>query len=114
MCLTEISSAMGGFSGIHVDTKTKSNVIILERDAFSTETIDDVSTLTPAGQLEFLKITTSFANMNMLTPNKEFIVNIDSPSAKKINGKYRISSFEMILVPSGEFLSPQFTIKLRR
>lgn len=114
LSLSEFSNTMGRFDGIYINSKEKYNIISVERDSFQTESLTSSPLTDSVAQNEFISIHTTSATMGMLTPNKEFIVSIDAPSAKKINGKYRMYSYTLTLKPSGEYLSPSFKIILCR
>ena len=114
LSLSSMSEPMGNYDGVFINSKEKYNVISVPSNAFSTETLDNSPGLQKAGENNFLTIMTSQATMSLLSPNKEFIVNIDSANAAKFNGKYRIRSMGLKLTPNGELLNPAFTIVLRR
>lgn len=114
LSLSEYNNAMGRFNGIYINSKEKYNIIAIDRQSYSSQSIGNTPVLKDTGEPEVFQITTKEALLSMLTPNKEFIVNIDTPENKKYNGKYRLYAVSLNLTPSGEFLDPQFNITLRR
>jgi len=111
----ELSETLSRFSGIHIDGEKKFTVLAVEKHAIKTEKVDDTPVFKEqAVGNEFVTFSTSNALFNILTPNKEFIVSIDTPKAKDINGKYRLYSVECNMTPRGEYLEPSFVVRLRR
>lgn len=114
LSLTEYNNALGRFNGVYINTKEKYNVIAIQRESYKSQDVGISPLLNSTGETEIFQIGTKQALMSMLTPNKEFIVNIDSPDNIKYNGKYRLRSVSVNMTPSGEYLEPQFLITLRR
>lgn len=114
LSLSEYNNALGRFNGIYINTKEKYNVLAIERGSFVSQEIGMSPIMKNTGETELFQITTKQALLNLLTPNKEFIVNIDSPDNSKFNGKYRLFSLQVTMTPSGEYLEPEFIITLRR
>lgn len=112
--LTEYNNTMGRFGGVFINNKEKTNVIAVSQDGFKSQDIGNNPILKDTKETQIFQIVTNHALMSLLTPNKEFLVNIDSPDNKKYNGKYRIMSYSVNMVPNGEFLEPNFLITLRR
>ena len=114
LSLTEYNNNLGRFDGIYINSKEKYNVIAVERNSYKSLNAGNSPLLSDTGETEIFQISTKHAIMSMLSPNKEFIVNVDSPDNKKYNGKYRMRSYSVNMTPSGEYLEPQFVITLRR
>ena len=114
LSLTEYNNLLSRFEGIYINTKEKYNVIAVERNSYRSQDISNTPLLKETNETEIFQINTKNALMSMLSPNKEFIVNIDSPDNKKYNGKYRMRSYSVNMTPSGEYLQPNFVITLRR
>lgn len=112
--LTERAEEFGRYSGVFINSKEKTNIICLERESFKSEIYNDSPQTRNTEQPNFLKFTTKQALISMLNPNKEYVVNIDSQDNAKYNGKYRIYSMSVKMVPSGDFLEPTFEVALRR
>lgn len=112
--VTEFSEAMSQFGGIYIDTQEKINILAINKDSFVSKDLDGAPQFKNSGGTEYIIIETKSAIFSVLTPNKEFVVNFDTPDNKKFNGKYRIYKLECKMVPSGELLEPTFTITLRR
>lgn len=112
MSLTENNNTMGRFDGVYINTKEKYNVIVIDKDAYISQDGGTSPIVKDANQFKMFQIKTKQAILSMLTPNKEFVVNIDSPNNKKYNGKYRLRSVALTLTPLGEFFEPEFTITL--
>ena len=112
--LTENNNNLGRYSGVFLNSKEKTNVIAISQDSFKSQDIGNNQIIKEKGETQILQIVTTHALMSILTPNKEFLVNIDSPDHKKYNGKYRMMSYSVNMVPNGEFLEPNFLITLRR
>lgn len=114
LSLTEYNNMLGRFNGVYINTKEKYNVIAIERNSYKSQKLDNSPILKNTNEVELFQIETNEAIMSMLSPNKEFVVNVDSPDNKKYNGKYRMYSYTVNLTPSGEYLEPKFLITLRR
>ena len=114
LSLTEYNTSLGSFNGIYINTKEKYNVLAIESNSFVSQEVGMSPLMKNTGETELFQITTRQALLNLLTPNKEFIVNVDSPDNKKFNGKYRLFSVKATMVQRGEFLEPEFVITLRR
>jgi hypothetical protein len=114
LSLSEFDNALGSYDGICIDDKKKCNIISVNKYSYNSQDIGTSPLVNSIGETELFSITTKNALMSILTPNKEFVVNVDSPDNKKYNGKYRIRDMSVNMVPSGEFLDPTFTITLRR
>ena len=114
LSLSQYSEAVGNYDGFYANSKEKYYVIAVPRQAFVISKLDNAPVLQEDKNLTFLTIQTTQAILTALTPNKEYVVNIDSPDATKYNGKYRIRSVGLKLTPSGELLNPAFTIVLRK
>ncbi len=114
LSLSEYNDTLGRFNGIYINSKEKYNVIAIEREAYSSQNIEGTPILKDTDEPEIFTFTTKQALLSLLTPNKEFIVNVDSPENKKYNGKYRLYAVSLNLTPSGEYLEPQFSVTLRR
>ncbi len=114
LSLSEYSGTMGRFNGVYINTKEKYNVIAIEKESYKSQEVGISPLLKNTGETELFQFATKQALMSMFTPNKEFIVNIDSPNNKKYNGKYRLYAVSVNMTPSGEYLEPQFMITLRR
>lgn len=112
--VAEFSDALASFSGIYINNEEKYNVVAIEKHAFTSQVIDGAPQFTEDGDNNFISFRTHQALLNLFTPNKEFIVNFDSPDNKKFNGKYRIHRLGCMMRPQGDFLHPEFSIILRR
>ena len=112
--ISEFSEAMGNSRGVHIDHEEKCTIFAVDKDSFTSQNVGTSKMLKDVGENEIFTIVTKDAMLGTLTPNKEYIVNIDSPDNKKYNGKYRLYSVSVNMVPSGEFLEPTFTVSLRR
>lgn len=55
----------------------------------------------------------SYIDLNMLTPNKQFIVTLDSATFAKYNGKVRLSSYTVIFDKEGEYFVANTTAKFK-
>lgn len=111
---SDFSEGLSEFSGVYLNGEEKISVIAIQKDAFMTDNIAETPSFINTKQTEFVKFVTSNAMFNLLTPNKEFVLSIDSPTGKDLNGKYRIYSVECNMAPRGEYLEPSFTVLLRR
>lgn len=114
LSLSEYNNTLGRFDGLYTNSKEKYNVIAVDRNSYVSQDVGNSPILKNNGETEIFQISIKHAIMSMLTPNKEFIVNIDSPDNKKYNGKYRIRSYSVNMVPSGEFMEPRFMVTLIR
>lgn len=114
LSLTEYNSALGRFCGVYINSKEMYNVLAIERNSYTSQNVGNTPLLKNTNETEIFQFTTKHAIMSMLTPNKEFIVNVDTPDHKNYNGKYRIRSYSVNMVPAGEYLEPNFTVTLRR
>ena len=114
LSLTEYNNMLGRFNGVYINSQEKYTVIAVERNSYASQDIGNSPILNRTNETEIFQITTNHATMSMLSPNKEFIVNVDSPDNKKYNGKYRMRSYSVNMTPSGEYLEPRFVITLRR
>ena len=114
LSLSEFDNITGVANGVYLDNVEKYNAMVISRDSFTTQNLDGAPLISETGETNFLQINTKQSLISILTPNKEFIVNIDSKDAKKYNGKYRIRTMSCTMTSKGEFLDPTFTIMLRR
>lgn len=114
LSLSESNDAVGRFSGLYINKQEKYNLVAIERESYSSQDVGTSPILLSTGETELFQFVTKQATMSMFTPNKEYIVNIDSPDNTKYNGKYRLYSMSVNMVPSGEYLEPQFHVVLRR
>lgn len=111
---TEYNNTISRFNGIFINKQEKYNLLAIERESFKSQDVSTSPIMKSVGEPELFQFVTKQAILSVLTPNKEFIVNIDSPENKKYNGKYRLYSVSVNMTPSGEFLEPQFVVTLRR
>lgn len=110
MALKNYNDSLALFSGYYNNSKDKYHLLATEPNSIQAVEYESVPGDTRKHELE---IYTSSAIMEALTPNKSFVVNIDSPgSSKNINGKYRIRSVKVMLTPGGDYLDPEFQIRL--
>jgi len=114
LSLSEFSEAFGSGDGISIDNKYKCNIIVVNKYAYNSQDIGTSPVVKNTGETELFSVTTKNALISTLTPNKEFIVNVDSPDNRNYNGKYRLMAMSVNMVPNGEFLTPTFTLTLRR
>ena len=114
LSLSETDPTLGSGSGIFMSSKDKYNALIIRNSAFSTQDVSSSPVLKNSNETEIFQFVTKDAIMRAITPNKEFVVSIDSPDHQKYNGKYRLYSMSVNMVPMGEFLEPQFMVTLRR
>lgn len=118
MSLSNFNQSLGGFSGYFQNTKDKYHLLAVEPDCIEPIDISNIPTTQSESKLggegKQLIVKTSAALMECFTPNKEFIVDIDSISAKtaKINGRYRILRVTLALTPAGEYFDPEFHVFL--
>ena len=113
--LSEHNTTMGQFSGIYINNTEKYNLIAFSGLSYKSGNVGSNPVITnTTEQTEMFQIVTEDALMSMLTPNKDFVVNVDTPDNEKYNGRYRLYSINVTLTPSGEYLKPKFVITLRR
>ena len=118
MSLSNYNETLGLYNGYYMNSKEKFHLLNVESSGFE---LDDNTNLPQSqtnqpipGKGKILTFRTSCALMECLTPNKEFIVDIDSASAMaaKLNGKYRIIRATLNLTQSGEYMQPEFHVFL--
>lgn len=118
MSMANFNQSLGLFSGYYQNSKEKYHLIAVETSCIESVDITNIPTSqtgsTIGGEGKTLAFKTSAGLMECFTPNKEFIVNIDSVSATKsgINGKYRILRVNLALSPAGEYFDPEFNVVL--
>lgn len=118
MCLSNYNETLGTSNGYYVNDKDHYHLLNIEAGGFE---LNDNSNLPSSqtnqpipGKGKILTFRTSAALMECFTPNKEFIVDIDSSSAQaaKINGHYRVIRTTLNLTQSGEYMQPEFHVFL--
>lgn len=114
MTLSQFSDSLSMGSGYYANSKEKYHLIEIPPNSIQTSSI---TTLPSIVQSDNMKQTITFYTndciMEALTPNKLFIVDIQSESAKtKINGKYRIMRYSVEMEPGGDFLNAKFNVTL--
>lgn len=114
LSLTEFSESLSKFEGVYINSQEKYNVIAVPDGSFTTTKVDSIPLLNSLPQKEYLTIITKNALFSILTPNKEFILNVDTTENKQYNGRYRITRLTANLVPSGEFLDPTFELRFAK
>ena len=112
--IAEFSDTMANFCGIDAVPNDKANIVAIDKKSYTTEKFDGAPILKDDGDCEVLKIITYQGRFNMFTPNKKFVLSIDTPNNKKYNGVYRLYSMDCVMTPAGEFLRPRFTVRLRK
>lgn len=55
----------------------------------------------------------SYVDLDMLTPNKQFIITIDDSKLKKYNGKYRITKMLATFEKEGKYFIPQIVAEFK-
>jgi len=113
MSLEQYNEGIAKSSGYYSNSKEKYHLLTIEPESLQSQDLAN-SEFKRANYSDCIQVYTENTLFEALTPNKEFIVNIDTPSAKKINGNYQIRKVEAILSPGGEYLDPEFTITLIR
>ena len=114
LSVSEYDNTLGRQNGIYINTKEKYNVISVQRDGYKSQNVAASPIIKNTGESEVFQFGTSYALLSMLTPNKEFVVSVDSPEHKKYNGKYRLRSVSANMTPSGEFFQANFIVSLIR
>lgn len=118
MSLTNFNQALGAFSGYFNNSREHYHLLGLQTDQIFATEIGNIpasqSTNQSGGSGQQLIFKTEAALMECFTPNKEFILNVDSPGATvaKLNGKYRIMRVVLELTPAGEYMTPEFKVYL--
>lgn len=112
--MSENNNAVSRFSGLYINKQEKYNLVSIQRESYASQDVGTSPILKSSGETEIFQFVTKQATMSMFTPNKEYIVNIDSPDHSKYNGKYRLYTMSVNMTPAGEFLEPQFHVVLRR
>lgn len=113
MIFEQTSEGLAKFSGYYANSKEKYHLLALEPSSIQSIDLSNTDTL----KYDFkdcVQFFTEDAIFEALTPNKEFIINIDSSNAKNINGSYYINKVEAVLSPGGEYLDAQFKVTLIR
>lgn len=114
LSLAEYSEGLAGMTGLHIDDKEKITVMVIDRQSIQSDELDGAPAFKETGETSFLRMTVRNSTLDVLSPNKEYLVNVDAQKASKLNGKYRLQSLECTLIPEGEIMTPTFTINLRR
>lgn len=113
MSFGNYNDGISKFSGYYSNTKEKYHLLGIQPDSIQASELETVPNIQTQHQNKnTLEIFTDSAIMEAFSPNKEIIVNIDTPTAKNVNGSYRTSRIEVRLTPSGEYFDPQFKITL--
>lgn len=118
LSLNQYSNSLASGSGFYSNSKEKYHVIEIPPNNMQ---VTQVETLPSPVFTSNSKITKSLmfytdaVRMEALTPNKLFIVDIQSPTSKNIvNGKYRITRYSAEFEPGGDFFDVKFNITLGR
>ena len=114
MSLNQYSNSLSSGSGYYRNSKEKYHLIEIPPNSMQTTKVTDLPASTYNGRMnQTITFYTNDVTMEALTPNKLFIVDIQSPSAKTdINGKYRIMRYSVEMENSGDFFSAKFNITL--
>lgn len=114
MSLSQYSDSLASGSGYYMNTKEKYHLIEIPPNSVQTATITNLPYLVQNGRMnQTITFYTNDVIMEALTPNKLFIVDIQSDSAeKRINGKYRIMRYSVEMEPGGDFFNAKFNITL--
>jgi hypothetical protein len=94
-------------SGVSVSDAT--NVVMINQGANTAEAIK--RTLFEASRT--VRVNLSYVDIEMLAPNKEFVLSFDDASHQAYNGKYRISSLAVLFERDGGYWSPRITALLK-
>ena len=114
MSLNQYSNTLASGSGYFKNTKEKYHLIEIPPNSVQTAKVTDLPASVYNGRMnQTITIYTNDAIMEALTPNKLFIVDIQSSSAKTdINGKYRIMRYSVDMENGGDFFNAKFNITL--
>lgn len=120
MSMSNFNNSLGAFSGYFSSAKDHYHLLGIEPNQIQVSDIGNVKSKTMTnyyhGEGKMLSFKTDSALMECFTPNKEFLVNIDSTGASngKVNGRYRIMRVTLTLSPSGEYMTPEFHVFLMK
>ena len=114
MSLNQYSSSLASGSGYFKNTKEKYHLIEIPPNSLQTTKVTDLPASVYNGRMnQTITFYTNDVVMEALTPNKLFIVDIQSSSAKTdINGKYRIMRYSVEMENGGDFFNAKFNITL--
>ena len=114
MSLNQYSNTLASGSGYFKNTKEKYHLIEIPPNSVQTAKVTDLPASVYNGRMnQTITIYTNDVIMEALTPNKLFIVDIQSSSAKTdINGKYRIMRYSVDMENGGDFFNAKFNITL--
>lgn len=112
--LNKYSEALAGDSGFYTNSKEKYHLIEIPPNSIQTSSVSGIPYKNTTDKItQSLSFYTNDVSMEALTPNKLFIVDIQSSSAKKhINGKYRIIRYSVEMEPGGDYFNAKFNITL--
>ncbi len=110
----QYSNSLASGSGFFANSKEKYYVIEIPPNSMQTATITNLPYNVQNGRMnQTIMFYTNDATLESLTPNKLFIVDVQSSSAKKrINGKYRMMRYSVEFEPGGDFFNAKFNITL--
>lgn len=114
MALQNYNDGLSKFSGYYQNSKEKYHLIAVPPQG---EKSDEEGTRPRVIDDHTVDLYTTSAIMEALTPNKLFILNVDAPGCdqdNKLNGSYYIESVAVTMVNGGEYLDPEFHIRLKR
>ena len=114
MSLNQYSTSLSSGSGYYANSKEKYHLIEIPPNSIQTTKVTDLPASVYNGRMnQTITFYTNDAIMEALTPNKLFIVDIQSSSAKTdINGKYRIMRYSVEMENGGDFFNAKFNITL--
>ena len=114
LSLNQYSNSLASGSGFFANSKEKYYVIEIPPNSMETATITNLPYNVQNGRMnQTIMFYTNDATLEALTPNKLFIVDVQSSSAKKrINGKYRLMRYSVEFEPGGDFFNAKFNITL--
>lgn len=114
MSLHQYSDTLANGSGFYSNSKEKYHLIEIPPNSLQTATVTNLPYDVQNGRMnQTIMFYTNDVTFEALTPNKLFIVDVQSSSAKKrINGKYRMMRYSVEMEPGGDFLNAKFNITL--
>lgn len=104
-----ITSVSSGATSAASASTNPSRFVIIQAGENTTAALS--KSLNEASRVATLGFTA--VDLNMLTPNKEFVLTIDDTSLSSYNGKYRITKMAALLTKEGDYFTPTVTAEFR-
>lgn len=114
MALNQFSDSLSMGSGYYANSKEKYHLIEVPPNSVQSASITNLPYNVQNGRMnQTVTFYTNDVIMEALTPNKLYIVDIQSSSAKnRINGKYRMMRYSVEMEPGGDFMNAKFNVTL--